>query len=112
MGNERNALYCGDNLEILRRTGRDESVDLVYLDPPFNTDQNYNVLFKAQNPTRSAGRIRAFDDIWRWDAAAAEAFEELVARGGRVSDALQAFRRFLGDTGMLAYLSMMAPRLV
>jgi DNA modification methylase len=112
MGNERSALYCGDNLEILRRTGRDESVDLVYLDPPFNTDQNYNLLFKAQNKARSATRIRAFEDSWRWDAAAAEAFEELVARGGRVSDALQAFRRFLGDTGMLAYLSMMAPRLV
>ncbi len=112
MWSERNTLYCGDNLDVLRRYGGDETVDLVYLDPPFNSDQNYNVLFKVRNGTRAATRIPAFEDTWRWDAAAAAAFEQTVESGGRVADALLAFRRFLGDSELLAYLSMMASRLV
>ncbi|HET6324933.1 MAG TPA: DNA methyltransferase [Planctomycetaceae bacterium] len=112
MPSERNALYCGDNLEVLRRHGRDETVDLVYLDPPFNSGQNYHQLFKTRNGTASAAPILAFEDTWRWDAAATTAFYETVETGGRVADALLAFRRFLGDSDLLAYLSMMAPRLV
>ncbi len=112
MPSERNALYCGDNLEVLRRHGRDETVDLVYLDPPFNSGQNYHQLFKTWNGTASAASIPAFEDTWRWDAAATTAFQESVETGGRVADALLAFRRFLGDSDLLAYLSMMAPRLV
>jgi site-specific DNA-methyltransferase (adenine-specific) len=107
-----NALYYGDNLDILRRYFHDESVDLVYLDPPFNSDQDYNVLFEAKDGTQAAAQIRAFDDSWHWDDAAARAYEETVEGGGRVSEVMQAFRIFLGSSDMLAYLSMMAPRLV
>lgn len=59
-----NVLYYGDNLDILRRYVKDESVDLIYLDPPFKSDQNYNVLFKEQDGTRAASQIRAFEDTW------------------------------------------------
>jgi len=107
-----NHLYYGDNLDVLRRYVDDESVDLVYLDPPFKSDQNYNVLFAEQDGSRSAAQIQAFEDTWRWDQAAAEAYQEVVEAGGQVSLVMQAFRQALGDSDMLAYLSMMAPRLV
>jgi len=109
---ERNTLYYGDNLEVLRLHVKDESVDLVYLDPPFKSDQNYNVLFAERNGTRSPAQIKAFKDTWTWDLEAAEAFEEVVERGGKVSETMQGFRKLLGDSDMLAYISMMAPRLI
>ena len=71
-----NTLYYGDNLDVLRRHVGDESVDLVYLDPPFKSDQNYNVLFQEQDGSRSAAHIHAFEDTWQRDQAAAAAFEE------------------------------------
>ena len=107
-----NRLYYGDNLDVLREHVPDESVDLIYLDPPFNSNQSYNVLFAERDGSRSAAQIKAFDDTWRWDQAAAAAYQGVVEGGGKVSEALQAFRLFLGDNDMLAYLSMMAPRLV
>jgi DNA modification methylase len=107
-----NLLYYGDNLDILRQHSADESVDLIYLDPPFNSNASYNVLFAEQNGSRAAAQIKAFEDTWRWDQAAAEAYEQVVESGGRASQAMQAFRTFLGDTNLLAYLAMMAPRLV
>jgi len=61
-----NALYYGDNLDILRRYIKDESVDLVYLDPPFNSNATYNVLFKERDGSEAASQIRAFDDTWTW----------------------------------------------
>lgn len=106
-----NTLYYGDNLDVLTRYIDDESVDLVYLDPPFNSARNYNVLFQEQDGARAAAQIQAFDDTWRWDASASAVYHETVEAGGKVSEALQAFRLFLGDSDMLAYLSMMAPRL-
>lgn len=107
-----NLLYYGDNLDVLRRHVADESVDLVYLDPPFNSNQSYNVLFKEHHGERAAAQIKAFEDTWRWDEAAAVAYMDTVEMGGRVSDGMRAFRTFLGDSDMLAYLAMMAPRLV
>jgi len=108
-----NTLYYGDNLDVLRRHVADESVDLVYLDPPFKSDQDYNVLFAEQDGSRSQAQIKAFGDTWRWDQASAAAYEEVVESGPeRVAKAMQAFRTFLGESDMLAYLSMMAPRLV
>ena len=107
-----NKLYYGDNLDILYRYISDESVDLIYLDPPFKSSQDYNILFAEQNGTRSAAQIKAFEDTWKWDEAAAESYQEVVEAGGRVSEAMQAFRKFLAENDMLAYLSMMAPRLV
>lgn len=107
-----NSLYYGDNLPVLRRYVDDESVDMVYLDPPFNSDQSYNVLFAEQDGSRSAAQIKAFGDTWRWDQASASAYHETVEAGGQVSLVLQAFRQAIGENDMLAYLSMMAPRLV
>jgi DNA modification methylase len=107
-----NVLYRGDNLDILRRYVKDESVDLVYLDPPFKSNQDYNVLFAEQNGSRSKAQIKAFQDTWRWDLGAVETYERVVEAGGGVSEALQAFRRFLGQSDTMAYLAMMAPRLM
>jgi len=107
-----NMLYYGDNLDILRRYIPDESVDLVYLDPPFNSNATYNVLFAEQNGSRAAAQIKAFGDTWQWDQAAIKAHQEIVEAGGKASIAMQSFRQFLGDNNMLAYLSMMAPRLL
>jgi DNA modification methylase len=107
-----NQLYYGDNLDVLRRHIRDESVDLIYLDPPFNSNANYNVLFAAKDGHQAAAQIQAFEDTWQWDQSAAESYESTVEGGGAVADVLRAFRTFLGTNDMLAYLAMMAPRLV
>ena len=107
-----NRLYYGDNLDVLRRHIEDESVDLVYLDPPFNSNASYNVLFAERDGTQAAAQIKVFEDTWRWDQGAARAHEEVVEAGGQVSQVMQAFRTFLGESDMLAYLSMMAPRLI
>ncbi len=108
----KNLLYYGDNLQILRDYIKDETIDLVYLDPPFKSSQDYNVLFAEQNGSRSAAQIHAFEDTWRWDTAAAEAYRDIVERGGKPSQVMQAFHTFLGESDMLAYLAMMAPRLI
>jgi DNA modification methylase len=107
-----NKLYYGDNLDVLRRYVGDDSIDLIYLDPPFKSQQDYNVLFAERDGSRSAAQIKAFGDTWTWDTSAASAYEGVVEQGGRVSEALQGFRRLLGDNDMLAYLAMMAPRLM
>lgn len=107
-----NVLYYGDNLDVLRQHIVAESVDLIYLDPPFNSNATYNALFGEQDGSRSAAQIKAFTDTWQWDQAAAHDYQTTVEQGGRVADALVAMRKFLGDSNMLAYLSMMAPRLV
>jgi DNA modification methylase len=107
-----NQLYYGDNLDVLRRHIKDESVDLVYLDPPFKSNQDYNVLFAERDGSGAASQIKAFEDTWWWNQTAAAEFEAIVERGGKVSEVMQAFKRFLGPNDMLAYLTMMAPRLV
>jgi DNA modification methylase len=106
-----NILYYGDNLDILRLYVDDESVDLVYLDPPFNSQADYNVLFAEQDGTRAAAQIKAFEDTWEWNLEAEAAYREIVERGGQAALAMQAFRTFLGTSNMMAYLAMMAPRL-
>ena len=107
-----NLLYYGDNLDVLRRHIEDESVDLVYLDPPFNSNASYNVLFAERDGTQAASQIKAFEDTWKWDESAARACQEVIEAGGKVSEAMQAFRTFLSESDMLAYVSMMAPRLI
>ena len=107
-----NKLYYGDNLAVLRDYIPDNSVDLIYLDPPFNSRQDYNVLFAEKDGSRSASQITAFKDTWEWNLEAERAYEEVVERGGRVADAMRAFRTLLGGSDMLAYLAMMAPRLI
>jgi adenine specific DNA methylase Mod len=108
----KNKLYYGDNLTVLRDYIPSQSVDLIYLDPPFNSRQDYNVLFAEKDGTRSSSQIIAFEDTWEWNMDAERAYEEIVERGGRVSDAMRAFRTFLGHSDMMAYLAMMAPRLI
>ena len=107
-----NSLYYGDNLDILRRYVQDESADLIYLDPPFNSNQTYNILFQEKDGSQSASQIKAFGDTWHWDEIAACSYEETIEAGGQVAEAMQAFKKLLGTNDMLAYLSMMAPRLV
>jgi DNA modification methylase len=107
-----NKLYYGDNLDVLRRYVDGESVDLVYLDPPFNSNASYNVLFSERDGSQAASQIKAFEDTWQWDAGASRACQDVIEAGGKVSEATQAFRTFLGDSNMMAYLAMMAPRLL
>lgn len=107
-----NHLYYGDNLDVLGRHIKDETVDLVYLDPPFKSNQDYNVLFKEKDGTAAASQFKAFEDTWEWNQDSAALYEQLVEGGGRVSVVMQAFRLFLGTNDLLAYLTMMAPRLV
>jgi len=68
-----NVLYYGDNLEILRRYIENESFDLVHLDPPFKSDQDYNILFAERNASHPAAQIKAFEDTWHWDKVSAAA---------------------------------------
>lgn len=107
-----NKLYYGDNLDVLRRHIRDESVDLVYLDPPFNSNANYNVIFAEKDGSKAASQIQAFTDTWTWTRESESVFAEVVTNGGDIADCLKAFRILLGECDMLAYLVMMAPRLV
>jgi len=109
----KNQLYFGDNLDILQDHVGDESIDLIYLDPPFNSQATYNVLYSERNGTQSAAQIEAFEDTWHWGLEARTVYEDVVAKGPeKVSDLLQAFYKFLGGNDMMAYLTMMAPRLV
>ena len=109
----KNRLYFGDNLPILRERVPDESVDLIYLDPPFNSNATYNVLFKEASGEGSAAQIHAFDDTWHWNIESERAYREVVTDGPRkLADLLQAMRSFLGQNDMMAYLTMMAQRMV
>ena len=108
-----NSLYFGDNLDILRQHIADESVDLIYLDPPFNSNATYNVLFRERSGEESAAQITAFDDTWRWSMESELAYQDVVTQhGGRVGELLAALRAFLGQNDMMAYLTMMAQRMV
>ncbi|CAN5470197.1 site-specific DNA-methyltransferase [soil metagenome] len=108
-----NRLYYGDNLEVLRKHIKDESVDLVYLDPPFNSNRTYNVLFKQKSGTESQAQIEAFDDTWSWSQESEAAYSDLLRHGSaRVADGIEAMRKLLGDNDVLAYLVMMTARLV
>lgn len=110
---DKNQLYYGDNLVVLKRHFADECVDLIYLDPPFKSGQNYNLLFTTRDGRKAAAQQKAFDDTWHWDKAAIQSYQDTVRLGPeRVSQALQAFHQLVGPSDVLAYLSMMAPRLV
>ena len=109
----KNKLYFGDNLDILREHIASESVDLIYLDPPFNSNATYNVLFQEKTGEKSAAQITAFEDTWHWGMESEYAYQEMVKEGSRkLADLIQAMRTFLGQNDMMAYLVMMAQRMV
>src|SRR5436853_357297 len=108
-----NTLYFGDNLKILRDNIRDESIDLIYLDPPFNSKANYNVLFRSPKGHESHAQITAFEDTWHWGEQAEAEFNELIHQPNTdVAEMMNALRHFLGENDMMAYLTMMANRLL
>jgi len=108
-----NVLYYGDNLEILGKYIPDESIDLIYLDPPFGSKRSYNILFRESTGAASEAQIEAFEDTWQWGPTAARAYEEVVTGPHqRVARMLQAMVDGLGHNDVTAYLSMMAVRLV
>lgn len=108
----KNKLYFGDNLDIMREYVADNSIDLIYLDPPFNSKATYNVLFKEKDGTDSVAQIKAFEDTWHWDISSVKIFKEIITNGPkRLSDLMRALRSFLGTNDMMAYLTMMAIRL-
>jgi site-specific DNA-methyltransferase (adenine-specific) len=109
-------LFYGDNLEVLRERVADESVDLIYLDPPFNSNRAYNVIFTRHDVVDDANRaqIQAFDDTWRWSPETDWQFTSAMAGGlpNRVAEVMAAMRTLLGENDAMAYLVNMAPRLV
>ncbi|MGO9096306.1 MAG: DNA methyltransferase [Bryobacteraceae bacterium] len=108
-----NKLYYGDNLTVLRGCFNDESVDLIYLDPPFNSQATYNVLFKSTAGEKSRAQIEAFEDAWHWGDEAELAFDGVMNSGNSdAAEMLRALRSFLKENDMMAYLSMMAVRLL
>jgi DNA modification methylase len=108
-----NTLYYGDNLQVLRDSIATESIDLIYLDPPFNSQATYNVLFKAPTGEQSEAQIEAFEDTWHWNDHAENAFDEVMKSGNSdVAELLRALRSFLKENDVMAYLTMMAIRLL
>ena len=108
-----NTLFYGDNLPIMRDYIPDESIDLIYLDPPFNSNRTYNVLFKQESGQDSEAQIAAFEDTWHWDLSAAATYQELITQAAdNVAQMIGALHSFLGPNQMMAYLVMMAARLI
>ena len=106
-----NALYYGDNLEVLREHIADASVDLIYLDPPFNSNASYNVLFRAPSGGGTDASIEAFDDTWQWGPSAEDALADIRASGNhKLHTLMAAIRTALGDNALMAYLAMMNSR--
>lgn len=108
----KNWLIYGDNLDMLRKHVPDESVDLVYLDPPFNSNRSYNVLFKDRTGEESVAQMQAFDDTWRWGPNVEAQYEELLGADLAIADAMHAMRTLLHGSDVMAYLVMMTARLV
>lgn len=108
-----NRLYFGDNLQVLRDNIADASVDLVYLDPPFNSKRDYNLLFKTPKGHQSDAQITAFEDSWHWGEQAEREFDEILRQSNtNVAELMRALRGFLGENDMMAYVVMMANRLL
>jgi adenine specific DNA methylase Mod len=106
-----NKLYFGDNLDVLREYVPRESVDLVYLDPPFNSQAHYNVLFQSPKSDAQSAQAQAFRDAWTWGHEAEWAYNQLMTNGGPAGRIIDALRSALNESDMMAYLVMMAVRL-
>jgi adenine specific DNA methylase Mod len=109
----KNQLYYGDNLDVLRKYVKDGSVDLIYLNPPFNSKRAYNVIFGRKRVDENAAQIQAFDDTWHWTSTTESQYASLVQLApGRLAGAISAFRVLLGENDAMAYLVNMAPRIL
>ena len=106
-----NTLYYGDNLKVLREHITSESVDLIYLDPPFNSNRSYNVLFKEESGTSAESQITAFDDSWHWGDPPSKP-TTIWSPGQTGGSHGRSLHQFIGTNQMMAYLVMMSPRLV
>src|SRR5205085_8214954 len=113
MGKPANTLYYGDNLDILRRYVDDESVDLIYLDPPFNSNADYNVLFAEKDGSQAHAQITAFEDTWQWGLEAEQEYAEILRSGhDRVAKAVKGMRDFIASaSSSTVRLVMMGLRL-
>lgn len=106
-------LYYGDNLKILKEMP-DESVDLIYLDPPFNSDATYNAFFKETSGERSSSQIMAFEDTWHWSTSVAQILDDIIndtAIPERVKTAIESIINLLNRNDLSAYLVNMTIRL-
>ncbi len=99
-------------MHILREHIQSNSVDLIYLDPPFNSNASYNILFRGPGGRNSQAQIEAFDDTWHWGLAAEEAYDDVLKSGSRAATTLRSLRSTLGDNDMMAYLAMMSVRII
>jgi DNA modification methylase len=106
-----NTLCCGDNLAMLQKHIADESVDLVYLDPPFNSKRDFNLIFRDKGGKRATSQELIFADTWEWNETAEQTCRDLIDAGGKLAEIIKAFQSFLGTSDMMAYLAMMSPRL-
>ena len=106
-----NRLYYGDNLDVLRDHIASDSIDLVYLDPPFNSNAGYNVLFKSASGSGADASIETFDDTWSWGESAQNALLDIAAGTNRpLTVMMEAMRTAIGENPLIAYLAMMAVR--
>ena len=109
----KNNLFYGDNLDILRNHIQDNSIDLIYLDPPFNSKADYNILYKEPDGSQSKAQITAFGDTWHWTEETERTFQEIIdVAPGKIVDMMNAFKGFIGANDIMAYLTMMCIRLI
>jgi site-specific DNA-methyltransferase (adenine-specific) len=108
-----NTLYYGDNLDVLRQHGIDNSIDLIYLDPPFNSNRNYNVLFREESGSESEAQITAFEDTWHWNLDTERTYNEIITEANdKIAKTIEALHTSIGSNQMMAYLVMMTVRLI
>lgn len=107
-----NRLYYADNLDVLREHFKDESTDLIYLDPPFNSQASYNVLYREPTGQQSKAQVEAFVDTWHWNDSAEQAFDDVIRTSTDAAELMRAIRAVLRESDLMAYLTMMAVRLV
>ena len=105
-----NTLYYGDNLSVLRESIRSETVDLIYLDPPFNSNASYNVLFKSPQGQEAAAQIQAFDDTWHWGESAEEAYSDVLRSGNAAAAAFLLAAFYINGASFLGYAIMAEKR--
>src|SRR3954464_13951283 len=110
---KQNTLFYGDNLFILREHIPNNSIDLIYLDPPFNSNRDYNVLFKDEHGTDSEAQIKAFEDTWHWNLEAEQTYAEILTEASEhIAKMIDALRDLIGSNQMMAYLVIMTVRII